>query len=373
MAVRIFVAAAILISAMIVVLVIVLMFRAPAIRVVDSADQNGRLTRQMIVDDILHGTNFVKPGHVQAWGHPQEDHSRLATTYYHRLGPVGGVMEKFCWFQDQENHFNSDSRICASLVAGANPLFGTPLPTESIPALWSEPPVASIGLGCGTMASYARPYQHMHFYEADARLPELSLRKEWPLDVNYLFFRDPNELTRPDAGDSKAAPQFTYLRDALARGAHMQVLMGEPLQRLAAPYKSYYEFPADAGGPRKFYHVIVVDGLSTERAAKRLVNKQTMEMYFQHLTEDGILCAHVSSRTPNMALIVTDIADQLGFAAKVGHDPAPYRKAGHMSSEWVMVARKAQDLRYLREPPGFRDAIRASRLPIAPMWTVNVR
>lgn len=371
MAWRIFAAAAVLIGVMIAVVVIVLLMREPSIRVVEGADQKGRPHRQMIVDDVLHGMNFIKPHHVDAWGHPQEDHSRLATTYYHRFGPVGGVMERLCWFNDQENHFNSDSRICAALAAGANPLFGTPLPTESIPALWSEPPVASIGLGCGTMASYARPYQHMHFYEADNRLRELSLRKEWPLDLNYLFFRDPDELTRPDATDGKAAPQFTYLRDALARGAQVQTLMGEPLQRLAAPYKNHYEFPQDGGGPERFYHVLVVDGVSTERAARRLLNKQTMELYFQHMTEDGILCAHTSSRTLDLPLVLGDLAHALGYAAKTGKDLAPYAKTGHFASEWVMLARKPQYLRRLIDPPGFRDALRAGRLPVAPMWSVT--
>jgi len=347
----------------------VILLSEPKIHLLEKLE-DGRPYRVMLVDEIHHGMNFVKPRNVKDWGKPGEDFSRLATTYYHRFGPFGVVMEKFCWFREPENHFNSDSRIAASLVAGANPLFGAPLPTEQIPALWSEPPVATIDLGIGTIASYARPCQHMHFYERDKRVRELSLRKEWPIDVSHLFFRDEHDLTKADTSDSKAGPHFTYLRDALARGAHVQVLTGQPLQRLAAPYRNHYEDPEHGGGPEKFYHVIVVDGLISERTAARLITKQAIETYFRHITEDGILCVHASGRSIDLPLAVPDIAAELGYSAKVGTDPAPYHKMGHMTSEWVMVARQPMYLRHLTEPPSFREALRAGRLPVRPMWSM---
>ena len=40
---------------------------------------------------------------------------------------------------------------------------------------WSEPPIATIGLGTGTMASYGRPYQQVHFYEIDNQILRFSL------------------------------------------------------------------------------------------------------------------------------------------------------------------------------------------------------
>ena len=42
--------------------------------------------------------------------------------------------------------------------------------------VWSEPPIAVIGMNAGTLASYARPLQHMHFYEPNRQLIDLMER-----------------------------------------------------------------------------------------------------------------------------------------------------------------------------------------------------
>jgi hypothetical protein len=341
------------------------------IKVSRSADRVAGEFRQMIHGHINHGMNFLKPNNIEDWGNPQKDYSRLATTYYHRFGPAGIVMEKFNWFNDAENHFNSDSRICASLVASANPLFGSLLPSDQLAALWSEPAYATIGLGTGTMASYARPYQHMHFYEIDNLVRGLSLRPQWPVDVTYQFFRDADDPLKPDRSATKAGPQFSYLRDALARGVHLQVLMGDARLRMNLPYKNFYEHPEDAGGPESFYHMMVVDAFSSDAIPAHLITKQGIEMYFKHLTEEGVLCVHTSNRFVDLPLVVGDVAADLGFTAKTANDPGPDDKIGHFQSEWVMVARKPGYLRHLTDPPGYRDALRAKQLPIRPMWSVT--
>jgi hypothetical protein len=339
------------------------------IKVSTTRGQGGKEYRQMIHGHINHGMNFLKPRDVKDWGNPKEDFSRLATTYYHRRGPAGIVMEKFNWFNDEENHFNSDSRIAASLLGGANPLFGAGLPSDQIAALWSEPPYATIGLGTGTMASYARPYQHMHFYEIDNLVRGLSLRKEWPLNVTYEFFRDPSDPLLPDPSKDKAGPQFTYLRDALARGAHLQVLMGDARLRMNLPYKNHYEDPELGGGPENFYHMMVVDAFSSDAIPAHLITMQGIEMYFKHLTEDGVLCVHTSNRFVDLPLVVGDVAAALGFSAKTANDPGGGdAKREHFQSEWVMVTRKAVRL---DEPPGFRDMLRARQLPNRALWSVT--
>ena len=109
-------------------------------------------------------------------------------------------------------------RMPASLVASA--AFGSfgmsPLPLAELVEAWSEPPYATIGLGTGTMASYSRPFQHCHFYEIDEQIRKLSLPKN-------------------------GQPHFTYLQQALDRGAAVQVLMGDARQRMHLPYENYYE------------------------------------------------------------------------------------------------------------------------------------
>src|SRR4029453_193887 len=149
------------------------------------------------------------------------------------------------------------------------PLMGNRRPVEKIGKFWSKPAFATIGLGTGTMASYARPYQHCHYYEIDNNVKRLSLRTAWPANGDYLFFREPADPTRWDSSQAKAPPQFTYLRDALARGAHVQVLMGDARLRMNMPYETkkgsgFYEDPQFGGGAGRVYQLIVVGGVCAD-------------------------------------------------------------------------------------------------------------
>ncbi len=314
----------------------------------------------MIHGHIDHGMNFKKPDDKDI-GNPARDFSRLATTYYHREGPAGIVMERFCWFHEPENHYNSDSRIGASLVGQLAPALGMTLPIDGLVDLWSEPAYATIGLGTGTMASYARPYQHMHYYEIDNTVKRFSLRPNWTekgkAPVTYVDFQEGGRY------EGQTAPFFSYLRDALGRGAHVQVLMGDARLRMNMPYVTpkgagYYTDPDMSGGPEDFYHMMVVDAFSSDAIPAHLITKQGIEMYFKHLTKEGILCVHTSNRFVDLVKVVSDVSNDLGYACLRGHDENDDRTKGHYTSEWVMVARKADYLRHLREPPGYRAAVR---------------
>src|ERR1019366_6813845 len=110
---------------------------------------------------IDHGMNFTVPDKKDL-GSATRDLRRLATTYYHREGPVGRVMEKYNWFPGgpNSNTYWADTRMPASLAASVFADLGTgSLPMTTLVTAWSEPPIATIGLGTGTMASYGRPYQ----------------------------------------------------------------------------------------------------------------------------------------------------------------------------------------------------------------------
>lgn len=328
----------------------------------------------MIHGHIDHGMNFKKPDEKDI-GNPARDFSRLATTYYHREGPAGIVMERFCWFHEPENHYNSDSRIGASLVGQLAPAMGMTLPIDGLVDLWSEPAYATIGLGTGTMASYSRPYQHMHYYEIDNTVKRLSLRPAWTekdkAPVTYVDFQEGGRF------EGQTAPYFSYLRDSLTRGAHIQVLMGDARLRMNMPYVTtkgagYYADPDMSGGPEHFYHMMVVDAFSSDAIPAHLITQQGIKMYFEHLTEEGILCVHTSNRFVDLVKVVSDVSNSLGYSCLRGHDENDDRTKGHYTSEWVMVARKAEYLRHLREPPGYRAAVRAKnqQRAVEPYWGV---
>jgi len=331
-----------------------------SVRKIDPARQNPPQSlpskyQPQVYTNLLHGStdhgmNFAKPTDKKLWGNPEEDFSRLPTTYYHRLGPVGLAMEKFNWFHEPLNHFESDVRMPASLVGLQANAFG---PMGALVGVWSEPPFAVIGLGTGTMAAYARPFQHCHYYEID----NLILKLSSPGTRQY----------------------FGYVQDAKDRGAEVQVLMGDARLRLGKKYAPYdeqkeLEGTATYGGPDHFYHLMVVDAFSSDAIPMHLLTREAFQTYFKKLTRDGVLCVHTSNRHVDLVKVVADVTASLEIEdptekdengnpvkhkliARRGHDSAPgglqndipWQPAGsggknrggvgHYTSEWVMVFR----------------------------------
>ncbi|MCS7047593.1 MAG: hypothetical protein NZO58_14645, partial [Gemmataceae bacterium] len=299
-----------------------------------------------------HGKNFYDPPEL----------ARLATTYYHRWGPVGVIMERYNWLKGPQNTYWADNRLPAALVGlGAAALHNGGLPLEQLTQLWSEPPIATVGLGTGTMASYGRPFQHVVFYEIDEKIREYSL----PLD-------------------SPKRPYFNYLEGALKRGVHLEVIMGDArlsMQRATPGPKAMRDaaaanrefspgdipdvkprlgsiFHLDDGKiiqdkdrarftqREKYYKVIVVDAFSSDAIPIHMTTKEAIELYMDQLTDDGVLCMHTSNRHMDLTKPIVDIAAALNLEYVVGHDPGServrglkHRSMGHFGSEYVMITR----------------------------------
>jgi hypothetical protein len=252
---------------------------------------------------------------------------RLATTYYHRHGPIGLVMLKFDWFTDpkQLDAHPGDARLPASLVGLGMPSYGEYLPLGQLTGVWSEPPVAAIGVNVGTPASYARPYQFFDFYDLDRTALTLSLPQ------------------------GKKTPYFLYLSDAKQRGANLRFLIGQVRETIKAK------------GPRQFYHVLLIDTVRQEvrNPEKELLTKEALASFFEMLVEHGVVCIHTSNRDWALAPVVADVAQSLGLHCKVCDDNGDFRN-GRFGSQWIVVARKAEYLTHLPESksdfdiPGFQ-------------------
>jgi hypothetical protein len=373
--------------------------------------------RKLMHGTTDHGMNFIPPDKEEDLGNPEKNYSRLATTYYHRLGPAGRVMQLFNWFPDKgadspDNVYSADARMPAAIVGNLfGDLMNGPVPVQSFTNLWSEPPYATIGLGTGTMASYGRPYQHVHFYEIDNHILRLSMPKK----PYYTYTEE------PDSPTVKNKRFFTYLDQAVRRGSELEVFMGDARLRMALPYGNFAEYTLDPaeyqrrhkqeqleykklledeqkapegderkklqeerkkfvfhypeipGGPERFYHMMVVDAFSSDAIPAHLITKEAIKMYFDHLSEEGILCVHTSNRWVSLPKVVAAVAlalteelppDQIkaGYTYSVirGNDAAPFGKVGHYNSEWVMVARKPEYLARVKalEPEGYMAALR---------------
>jgi len=268
---------------------------------------------------LMHGTTY----HGQNYQEPKELR-RLATTYYHRKGPEGVIMERFNWFPGPQNTYWADNRLPASVVGmGASP-WG---PLGQLVAAWSEPAYATIGLGTGTMASYGRPFQHVTFYDIDSHIVNFSL----PFN--------------------RSKPLFNYLQDAQDRGTRIEVIMGDArlAMREELLSRSQYGNGAQSFPKReKYYHMLVVDAFSSDAIPVHLITEEAIKMYFEKLTDHGVLCVHTSNRHVELIKPVSDIAVALGKKFRVGEDVGAKGETGDLrglfGSEWIMLANHEEDL-----------------------------
>src|SRR5262249_47147460 len=239
-----------------------------------------------------------------------------AATYYHPQGPVGVALAKFNWFPwGPVTTYAADARLPASLIGLGAPTPSLNLPLTQLVAVWSEPPIAVIGMNAGTPASYARPFQHLHFYEPTKEIIELN--------------------------EGKKQRFFHFIPDARERGVQIRVSHGNPRQKLRDE------------GPRKFYHLMILEACSGENGEKLFLDLWTKEGIAQccaHLADDGVLCVHTSHRFIDLPPVLAAIGKDLNLHVNRGMDLAPgnqrwrggtadLAEVGHYTSEWVLLAR----------------------------------
>ncbi len=268
---------------------------------------------------LMHGTTYHGRNYLTPKGDADKDKvnlTRLATTYYHRYGPVGIVMERYNWFKGAQNTFRADARMPATIVGQMATTIGVGnLPLAALVETQSEPPYATIGLGTGTMASYSRPYQHMTYYEIDDVIRSFSL----PSD---------DDDGRPAIRDGF----FTYLQNAIKRGVNLEVIMGDARQSLGREDKNFdnsfmfsFDFdkkkfnkPEHSPNPDRnnYYSVINVDAFSSDAIPVHLVTKQSIQLYMDKIIQDGVLAVHTSNRHMDLVVPVSRIALELSKEGK---------------------------------------------------------
>jgi spermidine synthase len=244
--------------------------------------------RRLIHGTTLHGMQFL-----------DDDRRDEPVTYYHITGPIGQVMQVY----NKDNKRN----------------------------------LAVIGLGTGTMASYARPGQHLTFYDIDPVVRRLSF----------------------DEGD----PFFTFVEDARQRGAHLELVMGDA--RLTMERKKL----ADS----EKYGVIVVDAFSSDAIPIHLITREALDVYLDKLAENGLLCFHISNRYLDLRPVLLNLARERDLAAVFQSDNREENYPGKSSSTWVILARKSAYLDGLRELNEYEDLRKDTLRELLPLilWPDN--
>jgi SAM-dependent methyltransferase len=158
--------------------------------------------------------------------------------------------------------------------------------------------VGTVGLGVGTVAAYARPGDRFVFYE---------------INPDVLRF---------------AEEHFSYLADARARGASVDVALGDARVLLEREVAAGSAEPLD---------VLVVDAFSGDAVPVHLLTAECNALYWQRLAPDGILAIHVSNRYLDLKPVVRKLAELAGKEARWVESFSDI-DAGVDGSDWILVS-----------------------------------
>jgi hypothetical protein len=194
----------------------------------------------------------------------------------------------------------------------------------SLPALSQAREVGVVGLGVGSLASYATVGQRWTFYEIDRAVESIA----------------------------RNTGLFTYLREC---GDRCQVVIGDARQSLMR------------AAPRQ-YGLIVLDAFSSDAIPIHLLTKEALELYFSRLDEHGILAFHVSNRHLSLGPVLARLCNELQLVAVEQLERVQQQgiKTGKVSSDWVFVARSRDDLGPLAADPRW---IKPPLSQSTPLWT----
>ena len=162
-----------------------------------------------------HGLNYQEP----------EELRRLATTYYHRNGPVGVIMEKMNWFghtvdpktgkldnSKTFNKYDGDNRMPTSFV-GAGRGRGGPGQSHPDPADHRD-----LEHSVGAALRDHRP-GHRH--------PRLLRPARSSTSPSTTSMRRSATTRSRSTRTSRAGRYFNYVQDAIRRGVKVEIVMGD--------------------------------------------------------------------------------------------------------------------------------------------------
>jgi spermidine synthase len=187
--------------------------------------------------------------------------------------------------------------------------------------------VAVVGLGAGSLACYGTPDQRWTFYEIDPTVLRI-------------------------AGNTRF---FTFLRDCPPKPF---VVLGDARLTLVR-------------APEGAYDLIILDAYSSDAPPMHLITLDAVRLYLTKLAPGGVLLFNISNRHLVLEPVLGTIARAAGLVARTRDDARvgdAERLAGRVESQWVVMARRAEDLGALRD-----DALWTA--PAAPPdllpWTDN--
>jgi len=159
--------------------------------------------------------------------------------------------------------------------------------------------VGIIGMGIGTLASYARAGDYFRFYEIDSAVAQLSLGPR---------------------------PYFQFLKDS---AASIDLVMGDGRLSL--------EREAARGNLQRF-DILAADAFSADAVPAHLLTREAMGIYLQHVRRGGVLAFNISNRFLDLAPVIAGLAKAFRLNAVQVRD---------QYSIWILLS---QDSEIFRTP-----------------------
>jgi hypothetical protein len=160
--------------------------------------------------------------------------------------------------------------------------------------------VAVVGLGVGTLATYAAPSQHWTFFEIDPAIERIARTRE-----HFSFMEACGDRCRVVIGDARIS-----------------------LNRV----------------PERSYDVLVLDAFSSDSIPIHLMTREAVALYLSRLVPDGVLVMHISNRHLTLGPIVARLAESHGLTALQQIDRQRVKPEGKSDSHWIVMARNPADL-----------------------------
>ncbi len=197
--------------------------------------------------------------------------------------------------------------------------------------------VAAVGLGTGTMAYYAALPKSVVAAANAESTAGIGVQKDEPAILNPFTFYEIDPKIVEIASDTR---YFSYIEEAKQMGGTVEIVLGDARQTLAR-------------APQGSYDVIVLDAFSSDAIPMHLLTKEAVAMYFDKLAPGGVLAMHVSNRHLDLAIMVRELAKEMGVVAAGGHRLVHPNQAldGMSMSEWLMLARTEEDAKVMLDHP----------------------
>jgi hypothetical protein len=173
--------------------------------------------------------------------------------------------------------------------------------------------VAVIGLGAGSLGCYGQAGQQWTFYEIDPLITETALNPSY----------------------------FTFLRDC---SPDARIVLGDG--RLSLTKADDRQFD-----------LIVIDAFSSDSIPMHLITRESLALYLDKLAPHGLLAYHVSNLYLDLRPVLANLALDADLASLEQHDQDVSEedaRLGKTPSEWVIMARTAEDFAGLDDDPRWK-------------------